>query len=256
MNKYLISFGLLAIYAITILYPYYLTTIAQQYDSKIWWNVLHSGFVHIPSILYVVSSALLLHLTLKFNLEELFSSHKKTHKEIQEAIKLLSIKQDNFSSLLDSTNPFVIDIKEIILHGAMEEDIELVVEKRVSDLTTRYEKLLSEYGYIATILPMLGMLGTITGLLQMFAVSDGIDNIAEKMASLSVALATTLYATMWVILITKPKAREIEISAIELENIEHKLIMSAKLFLHNADLNLLIEKSEEEQVAEQIDEKE
>lgn len=247
MKKYFISFGLLTIYALTILLPYYLTTVIQEYNSKDWWNVLHSGFIHLPSIVYILSSALLLHLTLAFDLTELFDSHKKTHKEIEEAIGLLSIKEEKFSQLLKSKNSFIVDIKDIILHGAMEEDIGLVVEKRVSDLATKYEKLLSEYGYISAILPMLGMLGTITGLLQMFAISDGIDNIAEKMASLSVALATTLYATMWVILITKPKSREIEISFIELTNMENKLIKSAKLFLHNADINLLMEKSEQEQ---------
>jgi len=109
-----------------------------------------------------------------------------------------------------------------------------------------YEKLISEYGYIATILPMLGMVGTITGLLQMFA-SEGIDNIAEKLAGLSVALATTLYATLWVILITKPNAREVENHLIELDKEELDLVNSAKLFLHNVDIDLLLEPSSEEE---------
>lgn len=218
----------------------------MQWNSKDYWFVLHGGFIHFPSIAYIVASAIILHWSLKFDLTSLFSSHKKIRKEIDEAIELLDLSEDSINKLNKSSNIFIKDIKQIILHGAMEEDMELVVQRRVSKLATKYEKLLSEYGYIAAILPMLGMLGTITGLLQMFAVSDGIDNIAEKMASLSVALATTLYATMWVILITKPKSREIEMNAIELDNQEHKLIMSAKLFLHNADLNLLLEQGEEE----------
>ena len=39
---------------------------------------------------------------------------------------------------------------------------------------------------------------------------------------------------------------KIKTKLIELGNKEHELIMNAKLFLHNADLNLLVEKSVEE----------
>jgi biopolymer transport protein ExbB/TolQ len=207
---------------------------------------LHYGIIHYPSIIYIITSAMLLHFSITSGIADLLASHKKIEKEIKEALELLSFESEDFSKLIQSGNKFVLDIKSIVLHGGIEDDMEFVVQKRVLNLSNKYEKLIAEYGYIATILPMLGMLGTITGLLQMFAISDGVDNIAQKMASLSVALATTLYATLWVILITKPKSRELELKLIKLEAQEQQLILNAKLFLHNADINEFIERTIEE----------
>ncbi len=148
-------------------------------------------------------------------------------------------------------------------HGGIEEDLELVVNKQVSHLTAIYEKLINEYSFIVTILPMLGMVGTVTGLLQMFAITDGVDNFAEKFASLSVALATTLYATLWVILITKPKSKDIENYLMEIDYDERLLIINSKLFLHNTDIYELPEPEEvdvltkkSEDLAKEVDIKE
>ena len=208
MKKYSLSILLLLIYVGTMLVPYYLTTVTHTFDAKNDLFVLHKGVFHFPSLVYILLSAILLHLSINSKVSELLQSHKKIDKEINEAKDLLTLDSEQIPQFVTSTNKFIQDIKTIILNGGIEDDMELVVEKRVLNLSTMYEKLISEYGYIATILPMLGMLGTITGLLQMFAITDGVDNIAQKMTSLSVALATTLYATLWVILITKPKSRQ------------------------------------------------
>jgi len=239
MNKILLPLALLFIYVLTMIVPNLATTSWHNLDAKNSFLVLHYGIFHLPSIAYIISSAILLHLSVSSAVGNVDGSKKSMENEIEEAIEILNDPNKNVKQVANSTNSFIQEIRTILLNGAIEEDMELVVEKRVSQLTAVYEKLISEYSYIATILPMLGMLGTITGLLQMFAVSDGIDNIAQKMAGLSVALATTLYATLWVILYTKPKSREIENNLIEITNQEHRLVIQTKLFLHNADLNLL-----------------
>ncbi len=230
---------LFGIYVVTMVLPYYFTAIQNVFDAKNFWFVLHLGIFHIPSIAYIFGAALLLHWSVGLGKDKVLHSKKELQKEMEEAETLLRLDEFDSERFLNSENGFIKDIKTAVLNGGIEEDMEIVVEKRVLDLSTKYERLIAEYGYIAAILPMLGMLGTITGLLQMFAVADGVDNIAQKMASLSVALATTLYATLWVVLITKPKSREIEAQLIELGKKEHALVLSARLFLHNVDMNLL-----------------
>jgi biopolymer transport protein ExbB/TolQ len=232
------------LYLATMIVPYYLTTITHDMDAKNNLFQLHYGVFHIPSIIYILCSAFILHYFVDSNVSKTKESHQKINHEIIEAEEALDMQEFEPENIVESNNSFIKNIWHVIRHGGIEDDMELIVEKQTLKLATVYEKLISEYGYIAAVLPMLGMLGTITGLLQMFAVTDGVDNIAQKMASLSVALATTLYATLWVVLITKPKSREVETNLIELNEQEHRLILSAKLFLHNADLNLLIEYSE------------
>jgi len=244
MKKWAISIILLAIYLVTMIVPYYLTTISHEMDAKNYWFQLHYGVFHVPSIIYILISAFILHFSVNTDVNRSKESHHKINKEITEAQEALDMQHFDAENIINSKNSFIKNIWHVIRNGGIEDDMELIVEKETLKLATIYERLIAEYGYIAAVLPMLGMLGTITGLLQMFAVADGVDNIAQKMASLSVALATTLYATLWVVLITKPKSREIESNLIELNAQEQRLILSAKLFLHNADLNLLIEHSQ------------
>jgi len=244
MKKWSISLILLAIYLATMIVPYYLTTITHDMDAKNYWFQLHYGVFHVPSIVYILISAFILHSSVNTDVNKSKESHHKINKEISEAEQALDMQHFEAENIIESNNSFIKNIWHVIRNGGIEDDMELIVEKETLRLATIYEKLIAEYGYIAAVLPMLGMLGTITGLLQMFAVADGVDNIAQKMASLSVALATTLYATLWVVLITKPKSRETESQLIELNAQEQRLIISAKLFLHNADLNLLIEHAE------------
>jgi len=245
MKKYFLSFLLLGIYFVTIILPYVLTTMWHTMDSKDPLFLLHLGIFHIPSLVFIGASAILLHMFIHSKVEGVKKSHKKAKKELREAIDILSLDNKNrLEDLSKSENTFCKDIYTVVTHGGIEEDLELVVNKQVSHITAIYEKLINEYSFIVTILPMLGMVGTVTGLLQMFAITDGVDNFAEKFASLSVALATTLYATLWVILITKPKSKDIENYLMEIDYDERLLIINSKLFLHNTDIYELPESEE------------
>jgi len=239
MSKGFISFLIFGIFIGTIIYPYAATTILHTMDAKDDVFLLHYGFLHIPSLVFIVLSAIILHLSVKSKSDKVVSSHKKAKKDLYEAIDILSKNDKTISTFSESENVFCKDIKDIILNSGIEEDIELVIGKHISSLTSSYERLINEYGYIATVLPMLGMIGTVTGLLQMFAIDGGVDNFADKLASLSVALATTLYATLWVVFFTKPKSREVENWLIDIDNNEYQLIVSAKLFLHNVDISTI-----------------
>jgi flagellar motor component MotA len=235
---------LIILYFLTMILPYYLTSIQHSLDPKTWWLQVQFGVIHWPSIVYIFGS----YYILKWSVinKKILKTQKKIKDEIIEAIEKLDIHNTNIEDLLNTPNRFIKDIIGIISYGGIEEDIELSIQKHTTDLATAYQNLMSQYNYIAVILPMLGMLGTITGLLQMFSISDGVDNIAEKMASLSVALATTLYATLLVIMRVKPLYKQVENELIALENLENKLIINAKLFFHNIDLNRLMNYEKED----------
>jgi len=227
---------LILIYGVTILVPYYLTT-EKGVDPKLDIFTLQFGFIHIPSVVFIIFSALILHRSIDLDSNEKKALNEPLDEEIIEVIEVLSLDNEKrVEELKESKNPICQDLLAVIKHGGIEEDLELVIEKYVSAKSTVYEKLINEYGFIAAVLPMLGMIGTITGLLQMFAVNDGVDNFAEKFASLSVALATTLYATLWVVFVTKPKAKEVENRLMKIDHDTQQLVITSKLFLHNTAL--------------------
>jgi len=245
--------SLIGLYIITMIWPYYKTTILHDLDPKTWWLQLQFGVFHMPSLIYIIGSFFILRFFV-VKIKDL-KIQEKIKEEIVEATEKLDIQNLNLEELLRSSNRFIKDIIGIIRHGGIEEDIELSIQKHTADLVTAYQNLMSQYNYMAVILPMLGMLGTITGLLQMFSISNGVDNIAEKMTGLSVALATTLYATLLVIMSVKPSYKKIENKLIELDNLENKLIINSKLFFHNVDLNkIMIEENNEEEKDEKTKE--
>lgn len=246
------------IYVGTIILPYILTNtellnfivaLDPWHNPKHWLWTLYGGFFHWPSLVFIIISALTLHHSIKVQTDKTKKNHSEFKRQIDDSIEQLEVFEEDSNKFLQSSNVFSKDIRKIILKGGMEEDIELILDKHLMQFKKNYEKLINEYGYISTVLPMLGMIGTISGLLQMFAVPEGIDNFAEKLAGLSVALATTLYATLWVVFVTKPKAREIENWYIDIENDEQILLINAKLFLHTADISILenIEEIKEEE---------
>jgi len=258
MSKLYTTITIALIYFGTVIVPYILTStklldsidiLNPLHNPKYWLWSLYGGFFHWPSLVFIIISALLLHRSIKVQTDKTKKNHSEFKKQIDGSIEELELFEETPSKFLQSSNVFSKDVKKIILKGGMEEDIELILDKHLMQFKKNYEKLINEYSYIATVLPMLGMIGTISGLLQMFAVPEGIDNFAEKLSGLSVALATTLYATLWVVFVTKPKAREIENWYIDIENDEHKLLINAKLFLHTADISLLedIEEVDEEE---------
>jgi hypothetical protein len=54
------------------------------------------------------------------------------------------------------------------------------------------------------------------------------------------------------VLITKPKAREVEAELIDLGQTEYALSLNAKIFLHNADLNMLAVCSESSEAISEL----
>jgi biopolymer transport protein ExbB/TolQ len=237
LRKIIISFIILILYLLSMVAPYVASQNLHVIDSKSKYLELYLGVIHLPSIFFILGSFFILLIGLKTN--KLQANLKK---ELIESVEI--IESENIEKILISDNLFVKKILEIISKGGMEEDIVLVIENKMQDLFLYYESLMAKYNYISVLLPMLGMLGTITGLLQMFAVSNGIDNIAAKMVGLSVALATTLYASLIVILYVKPKYKHFEEEMMILENFSKKLELSAKLLLHNIDIYSL-QKEEE-----------
>ncbi len=226
MRMVIMSLFIAAVYGATMIWPYYATHEKHTLDAKNQYLQLMYGVVHIPSLIFIGASAFILFVFLKNNLKK----NIKLEKELSDAIKITDDDE-----IIKSGNSFWKTVVDLIKHGGMEEDIELAVEKKVNNIVLYYEKEMAKFNYIAVILPMLGMLGTITGLLQMFAVSNGIDNIAEKMVGLSVALATTLYATLVVILYVKPVYKKLEERLMELDHMKHDFIISAKLLLHRIE---------------------
>ena len=234
---FFVSLLILALYSVTMIVPYIFPQFFHQLDPKNECLGLYLGVIHPPSIVFILGSFFILFRLLKV---KQFKGNLK--KELIEAVEIMESEESE--KIFSSKNSFIRKIIDIIQKGGMEEDLNLVIENKMQDIFLHYESLMAKCNYISVILPMLGMLGTITGLLQMFAVSNAIDDIAAKMVGLSIALATTLYASLIVILYVKPRYKKVEEEVLELENYSKKLEINSKLLLHNFDLHTLQTKEE------------
>lgn len=117
-----------------------------------------------------------------------------------------------------------------------------------------YSKLKNDYEYLATIMPIIGMIGTIAGLLMMFAEPTQAEDFEKKFAGLSLALSTTLYASLFTILWFKPCARSVEKWQLDLQTEFEDLEISIRKFYHKVNVLEFIDVNPI-QNEEEIDEK-
>jgi biopolymer transport protein ExbB/TolQ len=109
---------------------------------------------------------------------------------------------------LDPRNPLLARIKEAISGGQGEKALHEETQTHARELIYRFSTLSRYWAQVSSTLPLLGMTGTIAGLLFMFNSGGGIsDEKSTQLAGLGVALLTTLYASLATVLVCKQLAK-------------------------------------------------
>jgi len=216
---------------------------------------MYVGIIHPNSLLFIVFVAIVLNSSIDKDIKQ---ANKKNinSKKIKETIDALEQYFEDKITLQEiieksKENQYISKIIHIIKYGGTQEDLLLGIEKIFTDISSKYIKLKNDYEYLSTIMPIVGMIGTIAGLLTMFAVPDATTSFENKFLGLSIALATTLYSSFFTILIFTPKARSVEEWLVDLETDYEYLSISTKQFFHKVDISLLTQLLEEQNVKEQ-----
>ena len=148
-------------------------------------NQMYNGIIHPNSLIFIVVSALLLWLSIDSDIKSAYKMHQNNEASTKEAKQVFEdFFEDkiNMVQLVDKskTNETVKKILFIIKYGGTEDDLILGIQKVFTEISSKYIKLKNDYEYLATIMPILGMIGTIAGLLIMFAVPEGIEDFQDK----------------------------------------------------------------------------
>ncbi|OCL85428.1 MotA/TolQ/ExbB proton channel family protein [Arcobacter porcinus] len=220
------------------------------------------GIFHINSALFIFSSALILYIFIDKNSKKIVKAYE--NKKIKEAEKYFEEYFEEKISLLEledktNKNKIIKEVLKILRLGGIEDDLLLGVQKIYNKIDNFYTKLKNEYEYAATLMPIIGMIGTVAGLLMMFSEPSQAEDFEKKFAGLSLALATTLYASLVTIVFFKPLARQKERQQIELENDFNDLEIEVRKFYHKVDLTEFLENGEnieQEDIKEEENEEE
>lgn len=209
-------------------------------------STMHYGILHPNSILFIGVITVILCLSIDKDIKDAKRLHIQQETSVKDSIKAF---EEFFENKISTTELVAIAEKnnlvertlQLIKYGAIEEDLVLSVQKVFSEIAAKYVKLKNDYEYAATVMPIIGMVGTIAGLLIMFAVPEGLEDFADKFSGLSISLATTLYASLVTILIFKPKARDIEEWIVNLDSDHEECEIAVKQFFHKVDMFDLLE---------------
>lgn len=207
-------------------------------------NKIILGVIHINSLVFIGLTAIILYFSIDKDIKKAKDLHINQKSGLLEAQKVFEQFFENNIKLEElvlksKSNKTIEKVIKIINYGGIEEDLVLGLNKIFNEISSKYIKLKNDYEYIATIMPIVGMVGTIAGLLTMFAVPSEVDDFGSKFSGLSVALATTLYASMITILIFKPKARNVEEWIVNLEEDYSYIEIAIKQFYHKVDITEL-----------------
>ncbi len=209
-------------------------------------NQMYAGILHPNSLLFIVLVAIILCKSIDKDIKDANKEHEDKETGIKEAINVFeNYFEDKITTeeLVEKSkeNGTVQKVINILKYGGTEDDLILGVQRVFTTISSKYIKLKNDYEYLATIMPIIGMIGTIAGLLIMFAVPGGIEDFADKFSGLSIALATTLYASFITILIFKPKARSVEEWLVSLDTDYEYSEISIKQFYHKINILELIQ---------------
>lgn len=208
----------------------------HEFNSKMFF-----GIFHLNSLIFIGFSAFVLWLAIDGDGKKAQKIHTNKIKGIKEAEKSFDDFFDNKIGLTElykraEKNETISEVLKILKVGGIEEDLVLGIQKIYNRIDSSYSKFRNDYEYSATLMPIIGMIGTVAGLLIMFAEPTQAEDFEQKFAGLSLALATTLYASMITILWFKPSAKDIEKLQIELLEDFNNLEISIRKFYHKVNI--------------------
>lgn len=200
------------------------------------YNKMQFEILHIPSLGFVVVCVIIIFFLMKLKLS--FKGLVSTS-EAELANKAFADLRDEKISFEDlenksKKNKIIKKILNNINKGALEEDLAMYIKGEFMQIDNAKTKAKNDYEYLATITPILGMIGTIAGLLMMFATPSEVEGFEQKFAGLSLALSTTLYASLITILLFKPLAKSVENTQLDIEEIFEKLEIETRILYHHS----------------------
>lgn len=204
-------------------------------------NKMYYGIFHPSSFIFIFLTAIVFYLSIEQDIKKAKNEHQDKEAGIREAIKTFENFFNNELTLNDvfnksKNNQTIFRVLRIANYGGTEDDLSLAINKEFTNIASKYIKLKSEYDYIATVLPIIGMIGTIAGLLIMFGIPEDVEDFADKFVGLSIALATTLYASLFTVLVFKPLARSIEQWLVNLDTDNEYCDIAVKQFFHKMNM--------------------
>lgn len=206
-----------------------------------WNEKMEYGIIHIDSLLFISITAFVLWLSIGRDIKKAKKLHLDKRNGFTEAEKSFDSFFENTVTLNDlneksKKNHVIKKTLELLNHGAIEDDLVLGTQKIYLNISSSYRKLKNDYEYLATVMPIIGMVGTVAGLLLMFAEPMQAEDYEKKFAGLSIALSTTLYASLFTILWFKPNARNVERWQTDLDEDFENLEISVRKFYHKVNL--------------------
>lgn len=209
------------------------------------------GVIHVPSLIFIGLSYFILKRetssTSRSEIEGFFAQVSDAEGFFSKSFKSMSTTSD-YSELyreLDATRQSS-DLKarllQLIYHGGSDKDVTRLLEIESSQYRQLALAKIKNTGFAATLLPLLGMAGTITGLMFIFsgdlqAAGSAEESFNQKFAGMGIALLTTLYATIITSLRAKPsqhaQQHELNDVLLDIERTENYVLM----FKHSVDLS-------------------
>lgn len=209
-----------------------------------WNKKMYYGIIHINSLIFVGLTALFLWRSINKDIRQANKLHLDEINGLVEAERSFESFFESaitFNDLQEKSknNHTIEKILHHLSHGGIEDDLILSAQKIYLKIASSYSKLKNDYEYLSTVMPIVGMIGTIAGLLMMFAEPTQAEDFEKKFAGLSIALSTTLYASLFTILWFKPNARSIEQWQTNLDEDFENLEIAVRKFYHKVNLTEL-----------------
>jgi biopolymer transport protein ExbB/TolQ len=217
-------------------------------------NQAKYGIFHIPSLIFIGGAFVILQLSEKVAISE--TSLRGLQKEIadetaefikfEDTLETSKEPRDLYQCVqLACANPNRFGrLVTLISSGCSENDIRLKLAIDIAQTVKNAQERVRHNGLMAGMMPLLGMIGTITGLMFIFsgnqvaaaAVEDTFDN---KFAAMGTALLTTLYSTLFTAIWFKPRQHKLTLQLNQLKKDTETIGHHCVLLMHKMDINLL-----------------
>lgn len=202
------------------------------------------GILHWPSFWFIVGAWFLLNRRARAAMSgpapEYFAQQLKADHSQLLAVEAQLISQRTEALCrwvkLAEDSELVQRLTQIIRRGGSEDDIKLAADLHLGPYMQRLAALRHELTAMVGGLPMLGMVGTIAGLMFMFSSHGSAEDFAAKFSGLATALLTTLYASLLTVLVVKPKLTQLAHVEDDLLWSMEQLVGQCRLLVHQTDV--------------------